>query len=179
MDDQLDNIGEALAERGDDAVVNEKVQGDEEPLPQAPGGFEVRDQSSANWLVRKIVETRQYRRRVREWAEIEFRRAEREEQFFLQRYGLQLETWASKEIADSSRKSVKLPAGTVGFRSESFRLEIKDESRLIAWCRGSLPNALRTDTHVLKSIVSDHVQQTGECPDGTDLTGGGQRFFVK
>jgi hypothetical protein len=32
---------------------------------------------------------------------------------------------------------------------------------------------------VLKAIVKDHVNQTGEQPDGTNLTGGGQRFYIK
>jgi hypothetical protein len=148
-------------------------------IPATPEGFSVHDHATANWVVRKIVETRRYRRRIREWAELETRRAEREEQFFMMRFGRQLEDWALSQIAAGDRKSVKLPAGTVGYRTEAIRLEVKDEQRLIAWCRQSLPDALRVETHVLKSLVHDHLHQTGECPDGTDVAGGGQKFFVK
>jgi Bacteriophage Mu Gam like protein len=176
MSDQLSD--ERCADQSNNSA-SEAAGRDEEPLPNAPAGFEVRDHSSANWLVRKIVEARLYRRRVQEWAIGETRRAEREEQFFLQRYGPQLEAWAREQITNSSRKSLKLPAGTVGFRTEPGRLEIKDESRLISWCRRVLPNALRTNICILKSLVSDHLQQTGECPDGADVSGGGERFFVK
>ncbi len=144
-----------------------------------PETFAVDDAASANWLVRKIVETRAYAKHVKEWADGELRRAEREELFFLHHYGRQLEAWARAEIAKGRRKSVKLPAGTVGFRTEPSKLDVADEAKLIAWCRRSLPGALRIQTHVLKQHVKDHVATTGECPDGTAISGGGQRFYVK
>ena len=50
-----------------------------------PETFAVDDAASANWLVRKIVETRAYAKHVKEWADGELRRAEREELFFLHR----------------------------------------------------------------------------------------------
>jgi hypothetical protein len=144
-----------------------------------PETFAVDDAASANWLVRKIVETRAYAKHVKEWADGELRRAEREELFFLHRYGRQLEDWARAEIAKSRRKSIKLPGGTVGFRTEPPKLDVIDEAKLVAWCRTTLPTALRIETHVLKQPVKDHVVITGECPDGTAISGGGQRFYVR
>ena len=153
---------------------------DEQELPpSAPESFAVHDASSANWLVRKIVEARAYAEHVKQWAAMEVRRAEREERFFLERFGAQLEAWARPQISDSRRKSLKLPAGTVGFRTEPVHLEVKDETKLMAWCQHNLPDAIRVQTQVLKSLVNDHVEKTGECPDGADLTGGGERFFVR
>ncbi len=144
-----------------------------------PETFAVDDAASANWLVRKIVETRAYAKHVKEWADGELRRAEREELFFLHRYGRQLEDWARAEIAKSRRKSIKLPAGIVGFRTEPPKLDVLDEAKLVAWCRTTLPTALRIETHILKQHVKDHVVITGECPDGTAISGGGQRFYVR
>jgi len=144
-----------------------------------PETFAVDDAASANWLVRKIVETRAYAKHVKEWADGELRRAEREELFFLHRYGRQLEDWARAEIAKSRRKSIKLPAGTVGYRTEPPKLDVLDEAKLVAWCRTALPTALRIETHILKQHVKDHVVITGECPDGTAISGGGQRFYVR
>lgn len=141
--------------------------------------FSVVDASSANWVVRKIIEARNYAERVKTWAEGEIKRAEQKEQFFLFHYGRQLEEWAKAQIGGGRRKCVKLPGGTVGFRTEPHKLDVADEQKLIAWCRRSLPDALRIETHVLKSIVKDHLQQTGEQPDGTSVTGGGQRFYIK
>lgn len=150
-----------------------------EPPPEVPEAFSVEDASSANWLVRKIVEARAYAKHVKAWADAEVRRAEREEQFFVQRFGHQLEAWARQRISGSRRKSLKLPAGTIGFRTEPPRLDVTDEPRLIGWCRRSLPKALRVETHVLRALVKEHVEQTGECPDGAEIGGGQQRFYVK
>ena len=149
------------------------------PPPDVPEAFAVDDANSANWLVRKIVEARDYAEHVKKWAALELRRAEREERFFLERFGHQIEAWARQQITGSRRKSLKLPAGTVGFRTELSKLEVLDEQKLIGWCRKSLPAALRVETHVLKSLVKDHVQHTGECPDGVDVAEGQERFFVR
>jgi hypothetical protein len=150
----------------------------EEPPPSAPDGFEVRDAASANWLVRKVNDARTYRSSVKAWAEAETRRSEREEQFFMERYGRQLETWAREQIDKGRRKSVPLPAGVVGFRSEPLRLNVFDEPKIIAWCRHSLPDAIRVQTFIIKSSIRDYVDKTGECPDGAEVCGGGQRFYV-
>jgi hypothetical protein len=48
-----------------------------------PDTFVVNDAMSANWLLRKIVEARAYAKHVKEWANGELRRAEREEMFFI------------------------------------------------------------------------------------------------
>jgi len=139
----------------------------------------VDDATSANWVVRKIIEARAYAKHVKEWADGELRRAEREELFFLHSYGRQLEDWARAEIAKGRRKSVKLPAGTLGFRTDPPKLNVIDEAKLVAWCRAALPTALRIETHVLKQHVKDHLTITGEVPHGATISGGGQRFYVR
>jgi len=147
--------------------------------PEMPEAFEVRDSSSANWLVRKILEARAYAASVKEWAALEIRRAEREEKFLIDHYGHQLESWARQQINGSRRKSIKLPAGAVGFRTESTKLDTLDEDKLVKWCRRSLPAALQIQTHVLKSVIKEHLEKTGECPDGAEIGGGGQRFYIR
>ena len=161
------------------AGANGDEQTEPAPPPDVPDSFSVDDAKSANWLVRKIIEARSYADHIKEWAALELRRAEREERFFLDRFGHQLEAWARQQISGSRRKSLKLPAGTVGFRTESSKLDVVNEEKLIGWCRKSLPGALRIETHVLKSLVKDHFQQTGECPDGVDVAGGQERFYVR
>ena len=141
--------------------------------------FAVVDKGSANWVVRKIIETVNYAEHVKVWAEAEIKRAHREERFLRLRFGPQLEAWVRQQLAGAKRKCIKLPAGTLGFRTEPLKIDVADEQKLIAWCRRSLPDALKIETRVLKAIVKDHVRQTGEQPDGTNLAGGGQRFYVK
>ena len=113
------------------------------PLDSLPARqFEVTHDNSANWVVRKIVEAEHYARRVKEWAEREIKCSQVEATFFRQRFGLQLEAWARQQLAHARRKCVKLPAGTVGFRTEPAKLNVTDEQKLVAWCRRSLPDAL-------------------------------------
>lgn len=149
-------------------------------VPEIEDGFVVRDAASANWVVRRIVEARTYAQRVKAWAELEQRRARREEDFLLRRFGVELEAWARRQIArqHDGRRSVSLPAGSVGFRVGPTRLAITDEKRLLAWCRTHLPSAIRTVESVPKTPLIEHLKLTGECPDGTELQGGGERFHI-
>jgi len=173
--------------------------------PMVPEAFAVRDASSANWLVRRIVEARRYADHVRAWAALEIRRAERDEQFFLQRYGGQLEEWANAEInaREGRRRSICLPAGTSGFRRGRPHLLIHDADGLLSWCRTNLLDALvleinatgveaeklrqfqrencahaRSVESLSKSVVEQHVRDTGECPNGAEIACG-EKFFVK
>lgn len=156
------------------------MPGTDELTVAAPEGFRVHDEASANWVIRRIVEARKYAERVEAWAAMELRRAEREERFFLERYGRQLEMWARERLAQSRRsKSIRLPAGTVCFRSTPPHLAVTDESVLLRWCRLHLPLAIRVREHLLKNVVSEHVRSTGECPQGTEVVPGGERFIVK
>ena len=142
--------------------------------------FSVRDESSANWLVRRVAECRAYRQHVEQWAALEIKRAEREEAFFITRFGAQLESWARRQIAKQhGRKSVKLPAGTVGFRTEPARLSVTDEPALLAWCKTNLREAIQTVQRVLRSSVREHIDSTGELPAGTEITGKGEKFYIK
>src|SRR4051812_35292286 len=102
------------------------AQVDVEVLRAVPREFAIVDETSANWLIRKIVAARQYSEHVKAFAEMERRRAEREEQCLLFVYGKQLQEWAKSEIEKTRgrRKSINLPAGAVGFRSTPPQLQV-------------------------------------------------------
>src|SRR5688500_3272947 len=57
---------------------------------EVPERFAVRDAATASWAVRKIVETRAFARRVREWADRELRRAAADEEWLIRRFGPEL-----------------------------------------------------------------------------------------
>lgn len=142
--------------------------------------FTVRDAASANWVVRKIAEARLRAASAKAWAEAEQRRAERDEAFLLHRFGAQLEAWARSQIAaqHDGRTSVSLPAGMIGLRTQPVKLAVADEPRLLAWCAANLPTAIKIVQTVQKTPLKEHLAATGECPDGTELVGGEQRFYV-
>jgi hypothetical protein len=108
----------------------------EDVVLDVPQAFAVRDAASANWVIRKVVEARKYAERVQLWAAAELRRAQREEEFLLHRFGVELEEWARRQIESQrdGRKSVSLPSGTAGFRLGQARLDVTDELALLAWC---------------------------------------------
>jgi hypothetical protein len=143
--------------------------------------FTVRDEKSAAWVVRKIVEERTYRERVAGWCEAETRRSERREQFLFHRFGGDLSDWTRRQLESQygSRRSIHLPSGVIGFRTEPTRIVVADEQKLIAWCSRHLPSAVKVVESILKSEISAHIKSSGECPDGAELAGGGEKFFIK
>jgi len=143
--------------------------------------FHVRDEQSASWVVRKIVEERAHRQRVAGWFEAETRRSERREQFLLHRFGAELAEWARQQLAKrfGKQRSIHLPGGRIGFRVEPTHIVVADEPKLIAWCRQHLPSAVKVVQSVRKTEINQHIKNTGECPDGAELAGGGEKFFIK
>lgn len=142
--------------------------------------FHITSADEANWLVRKVVESRRYRDRIEQWAASELRRAQREEAFFMGRWGIELEGFARRKIAEQfRRKSFALPAGTIGFRLEPQRLDLRDEARVLAWCQINLPKAIKRTETVLKSALSEHLKESGEIPPGVEVISGNEKFFIR
>ncbi|MCE9554589.1 MAG: host-nuclease inhibitor Gam family protein [Planctomycetes bacterium] len=165
-------IVETAIEQGQDA----------EEEPTVPAGFSISDESSANWMIRKIVEARTYGRRVAEWAEKEQARACREEQRFLYLFGGQLIDWLRRKIAEQGgrRKSVNLPAGILGFRKENAKLVIDDEGLVVAWAKEHHPELVCIIERISKSKLNDHFDRTGEIPEqGLHIEPQKEKFYVK
>ena len=144
--------------------------------------FNVHDESSANWLIRKIVECRAYAQKCAEWAEREQRRAQREEEFFWVRYGPQLREYVQAQITEQGgrRKSVSLPAGVAGFRKEAAKIVVDDEAAVIAWAKEHRPELVTVVEKLSKSRLNEYVEATGELPAlGTHVEPEHEKFYVK
>jgi hypothetical protein len=160
MDDEEDD--EALAEQ---------------LLPPDKLSFEVADAASASWVVRKIVEARARRERIKEWARLEMKAAQREEEFFQRRFGPSLEAWVTENL--HGRKTLRLPDGALGYRRRRMTLQIEDKEQLLEWCKSNLPDAVRVKEDVLKTPLNEHLKETGEVPPGCDIEPGGDEFYVR
>jgi phage host-nuclease inhibitor protein Gam len=79
----------------------------------------------------------------------------------------------------NGRKTLRLPDGTLGFRSKRPILQIEDEERVLEWCAQNLPDAVKTSRSILKTPLNEHLKETGEIPPGCDLDAGGDEFFVR
>ncbi len=184
----------------------EETDSPDESQIQVDDKFRVKDSDSANWVVRRIAEARRYIDRVEEWGAAEVRRAENEERWLLTRFGGELQDWTRRELAATRNRhrSLKLPAGQVGFRMTPRGLAIIDEPRLARWCRESLPNALRLRAEgrgksacLLLDLIGDNRPQldvhegvivtevkrlfevTGELPPGAALAEPEECFYVR
>jgi len=147
----------------------------------APEQFEVRDRSSAEWLVRKVVEAEAYMARVKHQADREIRRTQQERDFLMMRFGPQLERWTREQLEQTKgrRKSVLLLAGTVGFRQTASKLVIDDQSAIIRWAKRCCRSAVVTVERLSKTAINTHVTTTGEVPAGAHVEPAHKKFYVK
>ncbi len=155
---------------------------DLEVLRSVPKQFAISDEKAANWLVRKVIASREYAARAKAWADLEIKRAEREEHCLLFLYGRQLESWTKDEIArrGGKRKSIAMPAGVASFRSVNPSLQIDDEQAVLVWAKGNLPDAIIITEKLSRSILADHFKATGEIPStGAHVDKGGERFSIR
>jgi hypothetical protein len=169
----------------------------------------VTDEKSASWVVRKIVEARLRAARVQEQLEAELRECRREEKWFLERFGPQLQQFAAQKLEGAKRKSLRLADGTLGFRTTPARLDVEDEKQLLEWARVNFRHAINfqviTDLsgiteeqidllwktyrsmdkpfdlseYVSKVELNRHLKDTGEIPPGCEIAGGEEKFYVK
>ncbi len=146
-----------------------------------PEAFAVRCADTASWLVRRVLSARAYLERVKMWSEAEQRRARREEERLLLLFGDQLRRWALDEVTKfkGRRRSLSLPGGVVGFRATPARIVIRDEAVVMAWARRACPSAIVVSERLVKTPISEHVQQTGEVPDGVEVTDPRDEFFIR
>ena len=149
---------------------------------EIPEQFHVRDDQSANWVVRKIVECRAYSQRCTEWCEREQARAKHDEEFFLFRFGHELMAYARSKMAEQGgrRKSVALPAGAIGFRSVPAQVVVDDVQAVISWAKVKQPELVTVIEQLSKSGFTAHVKSTGEMPDsGAHIEPEREKFYVK
>ncbi len=155
---------------------------DEWNQPSLPKEFRIRNEVTANWVVRKIVECRQYAERCQEWCRREQARARQREAFFLFHFGAQLREFARKTLAEDGgrRKSVFLPGGTIGFRAQPAKLVVDDETSVLNWAKRKMPALVHVSEHLSKSDLNDVFRTTGQIPDvGAHVEPATEQFFVK
>jgi len=171
----------AIANQIDVLEIERLLEIDQEIAPAVVEGFHVHDEGSANWVVRRIIEARQYAQHVKEWAELECRRSQRDEDRLMFMFGRQLEAWVSERIAamNGRRKSIPLPAGTVGFRHLNTTLVIIDEGAVLDWARQHQPKAIQTKEYLSKTVINEHFAALGELPPGTQVEPEREKFYIR
>ena len=157
-------------------------ESDNQIVETEPALFEINSPERANWLVRKIVECRAYGARARDFAEREQRRAVREEQRLLWRFGRQLEMWAAGEIAKfgGRRRSVSLPAGTLSYRRVGPRVVVDDAAAVLKWAREHCPEVVIKTERVSTAALAELMKATGVVPpEGAHIEPETDRFHIR
>lgn len=164
------------SDNGHEADVDEDIV---KSLPEEK--FTVRDEDTANWLVRKIVESRLHAQRVAAWSEREQRRCQLIEERLLFLFGNDLRLWTTTELGrlKGKRKSIDLPDGRVGYRHEAERFVVENEALVVQWAQSSCPDVLKMVPHLSRTALKAHIETTGELPKGVRIEPSNERFFIR
>ena len=154
--------------------------------------FAVTDESSANWVLKKLahLENRRNAAQVMIDQEIESitKRGreitdplEKNIEFFRSAFGVQLQNWAAEQVAGQRARSVKLLHGTVGFRKQPDRVNVLDEARAIEIAEAlGIPDLVRVRKELSKSAAKAALGT----PEGAALAGvvelqpGSDAFYI-
>lgn len=154
--------------------------------------FEVRDMSSANWVLRHLADCDAKEAAVNAMVDAEVEalhmRAERilgpirnKREFFEQAYSAQLEEWARGQVEGQKSKSIKLLHGDIGFRKSPDKLVIDDEVKAIAWAESECPEAIKRSLllNPAKKQLLQQCPNTKALADVMHIEEGGNTFYVK
>ena len=72
-----------------------------------------------------------------------------------------LAPWVLSQIADTKKKSVKLPGATLGYRSGGKSL-VYDEAALLPWAKAHKPELVRVKEEIAKAALNQAVLTDGE-----------------
>jgi len=153
LTNEQERILQLLIEAGHDEeearewVLTEVFEAEEKPR------FTVTDESSANWVLRKLAECDAEESVIKQMVDEEIERIkkraekllspiQRKRQFFETVFTPQLEEFAKSRVTDK-RRSVNLLHGKVGFRKGQEKLIIDDEQKAIEWAEEYCPAAIK------------------------------------
>jgi hypothetical protein len=80
--------------------------------------------------------------------------------------------WARQWDDRTGTRSARAPA-----RRTACKV-IVDEARLLMWCKVELPAAVVIQERISDRTIKNYITQTGECPDGAEISAEIERFFV-
>ena len=96
-------------------------------------------------------------------------------------YKAQAEQITARKLQCQKTKSVKLPWGTVGFRTSQANVEVEDEEALqaAALANEAMADVVKMEWRVSKSGLNAYVKATGDVPAGCKFWPASEKFFVR
>jgi len=159
-----------------------EVLGEEKPE------FRVTDESSAEWVLEKIMtaEADAARERIRLKAvtdrlQSNIRTAENRAAFFRERYAADLEEFARQRLEGAKTKTLKLTWGSLSLRTVKGGLRVEDPDAALAWAKQNAPDAVKvTEAFQISKLTPDQKSALEASPPaGFVVTGDAEKFDVK
>ncbi len=156
-------------------------------------GFVIDTADKADWALRKIAKYQGAINEAKALAEKRIQQinawlaaTEEDNQKQISFFGNILEPWAKEQMAGLKKRSMKLPAGTFGFRAQQPKF-IKDDDQLLAWAEKSAPEFVRqvpklewTELKKAARIVEKElISPDGEVVPGVTVEEQPDKFYVK
>lgn len=140
--------------------------------------FTVADESSANWVVNKMLGYDEQIERITEQYLAMIGDIKKDRERFERRFKPELEAWFDEQ--PKKGKSLKLLAGTLQKRTVVGGPSIVDEKLVLEWAEVDLPDAIKsiTVTKLDKDLVRKHMKATGEIPTGAEWRPDRETFNV-
>jgi len=144
-------------------------------------GFRVTNEAAASWVVRHVVAARDRAERAKAWPLGEVAQAERDEAFFMARFGGELEDWL-RSVLDTKRKVDRLARWSRG--SPHVAGSPRGDGRREGARLGTLPQpsavvAVPASEHLSRQDLILKFKQTGEIPDGADLQPASASLYIR
>lgn len=162
----------------------------DETEPVTTDRFSVKDESSANWVLRKMAETQDEINGIQQMISDELARValrgesllrplKRNLEFFEAAFGTQLRDWVATELEGKKKRSVGLLHGTIGFRKSPDSLVVVDEEATVAWAESEGRNDLIRKS-ISKTATKKWMAEVNatEIP-GANLVTGEDTFYIK
>ena len=174
--------------------MNEIKETFEDFVDKQSGKFEVKDNSSADWCIRKIAKCESKIIEIQKFVAEEKAKLDtylmtmvEEQENRKASFEMLLRPYAEKQLEGSKLRSIKLPNGTVGFRKAQPSVE-RDDTKLLQFAKSSLPEFVKVKESVdwsgmKKELIlsgDTYVTKDGEVVDGVKVTPAGpDNFYVK
>lgn len=142
--------------------------------------FCIDSESKAAWAVDKVLSFDERIARIKAQSAEMIRQIEGEQRRFSDFVTPHLQAWIEAHPPAKGR-SVKLISGTIGYRFKPGGPRVVDKEALLVWAKDRLPAAVevKTTESVPADAVKAHVASTGEIPDGVELVGDTDTFYIK
>ncbi len=157
------------------------VDTDTGEIIEQPEAFTVDTPAKLNWWLEKMRQLRALAHSEWELGNKAMNHSQmlhRAADSFEQRYREQAEP-VVRAMLPHGRRSILLEGGEAGFRTTPGSINILDALVALDWCKGHLPEAVKTTETLLKTPIAEQAKATGILPPGVEQVPPSEKMWVR